>query len=45
MDAVLTTLSAAAVVALLLFFIFRAAQGRITRQTEALDRVRRAETR
>ena len=36
MDAVLTTLSAAAVVALLLFFIFRAAQGRITRQTEAL---------
>jgi diguanylate cyclase (GGDEF)-like protein/putative nucleotidyltransferase with HDIG domain len=36
MDAVLTTLSAAAVVAILLFFIFRAAQGRITRQTEAL---------
>ena len=36
MDAVLTTLSAAAVVAVLLFFIFRAAQGRITRQTEAL---------
>lgn len=36
MDAVLTTLSAAAVVAVLLFFIFRAAQGRITRQTAAL---------
>ena len=36
MDAVLTTLSAAAVVAILLFFIFRAAQDRITRQTEAL---------
>ena len=35
-DAVLTTLSAAAVVAILLFFIFRAAQGRITRQTVAL---------
>ena len=35
-DAVLTTLSAAAIVAILLFFIFRAAQGRITRQTEAL---------
>ncbi len=35
-DVVLTTLSAAAVVAVLLFFIFRAAQGRITRQTEAL---------
>ena len=36
MDAILTTLSAAAVVAVLLFFIFRAAQGRITRQTVAL---------
>jgi diguanylate cyclase (GGDEF)-like protein/putative nucleotidyltransferase with HDIG domain len=36
MDAVLTTLSAAAIVAVLLFFIFRAAQGRITRQTVAL---------
>ncbi len=35
-DVVLTTLSAAAVVAVLLFFIFRAAQGRITRQTVAL---------
>ncbi len=36
MDIVLTTLSAAAVIAVLLFFIFRAAQGRITRQTVAL---------
>jgi diguanylate cyclase (GGDEF)-like protein/putative nucleotidyltransferase with HDIG domain len=36
MDVVLTTLSAAAVVAILLFFIFRAAQGRISRQTVAL---------
>jgi len=36
MDVILTTLSAAAVVAILLFFIFRAAQGRITRQTAAL---------
>jgi diguanylate cyclase (GGDEF)-like protein/putative nucleotidyltransferase with HDIG domain len=36
MDAVLTTLSAALVVAILLFFIFRSAQGRITRQTVAL---------
>ena len=35
-DVVLTTLSAAAVIAMLLFFIFRAAQGRITRQTVAL---------
>ena len=36
MDVILTTLSASAVVALLLFFIFRAAQGRISRQTAAL---------
>lgn len=36
MDVVLTTLSAAAIIAMLLFFIFRAAQGRITRQTIAL---------
>ncbi|HET9417058.1 MAG TPA: diguanylate cyclase, partial [Candidatus Limnocylindria bacterium] len=36
MDVVLTTLSAALVVAVLLFFIFRAAQGRISRQTLAL---------
>jgi diguanylate cyclase (GGDEF)-like protein/putative nucleotidyltransferase with HDIG domain len=35
-DVVLTTLSAALVVAVLLFFIFRAAQGRISRQTAAL---------
>ena len=35
-DVILTTLSAAAVVAILLFFIFRAAQGRISRQTVAL---------
>jgi diguanylate cyclase (GGDEF)-like protein/putative nucleotidyltransferase with HDIG domain len=35
-DVVLTTLSAAAVVAVLLFFIFRAAQARISRQTSAL---------
>ena len=42
MDVVLTTLSAALVVAILLFFIFRAAQGRISRQTLALiDSARR----
>ncbi len=35
-DVVLVTLTAAALVALLLFFIFRAAQRRITRQTEQL---------
>jgi diguanylate cyclase (GGDEF)-like protein/putative nucleotidyltransferase with HDIG domain len=35
-DAVLTTLSASAVVAVLLYFIFRAAQGRLSRQTAAL---------
>jgi diguanylate cyclase (GGDEF)-like protein/putative nucleotidyltransferase with HDIG domain len=36
MDIVLTTISAAVVIGILLFFIFRAAQARITRQTEAL---------
>jgi diguanylate cyclase (GGDEF)-like protein len=35
-DVILTTLSAAVVIGILLFFIFRAAQGRISRQTEAL---------
>ena len=36
MDIVFTTLSAATIIAVLLFFIFRAAQARITRQTVAL---------
>ncbi|MCV0403029.1 MAG: diguanylate cyclase [Chloroflexi bacterium] len=36
LDVVLTTISASVVVAILLFFIFRGAQGRISRQTAAL---------